>query len=55
MSEQPEQRQRFRVRQVDVAGGHPWVLEDAAGILELAESKEVLAADHPEAEIDDSD
>jgi hypothetical protein len=41
----------FRVRQVHVNGGHPWVLEDAAGILEMAESTDVLAEDHPEADI----
>jgi hypothetical protein len=41
----------FRVRQVHVNGGHPWVLDDAAGILEMAESTDVLAEDHPEAHI----
>jgi len=42
----------FQVRQVSVNGRHPWVLDDAAGILEMAESPEVLAEDHPEAHID---
>ena len=29
-------------------GRHPWVLEDDAGIVELADTEETLEADHPE-------
>lgn len=43
----------LRMRQADVGGRHPWVLEDDAGILEVAESPETIAYDHPEAHLDD--
>ena len=37
----------LRVRKVTVHGRELWVLEDHAGILELADSKETLFEDHP--------
>jgi hypothetical protein len=51
MSEPTGRHEGLRIRQADVNGHHPWVLEDDAGILEVAESREVLAEDHPEAHI----
>ncbi|HEX5407302.1 MAG TPA: hypothetical protein VFX16_33940 [Pseudonocardiaceae bacterium] len=44
-----------RLRHENVNGRRYWVLEDGAGILEVADSKEVLAEDHPEANIDPKD
>ena len=42
------QRGELRVHQVDVNGRHPWVLEDEAGIVELADTEQTLEEDHPE-------
>lgn len=48
--QRPEHGQQhdLHVRQVDVGGRHPWVLEDDAGILEVADTEETLEEDHPE-------
>lgn len=51
----PENRPRQpggHARQVEVNGRQVWVLEDAAGIVEVADSKETLAHDHPDADLD---
>lgn len=46
--DQSPRRAGLRLRQADAAGRHPWVLEDDAGIVEIAESRATIAADHPE-------
>ncbi|HEX5116893.1 MAG TPA: HPF/RaiA family ribosome-associated protein [Pseudonocardiaceae bacterium] len=51
MNEPARRHRDLRVRHADVNGRHPWVLEDDAGIVEVTESLDVLADDHPEAHI----
>lgn len=53
MSEPSQRKPGLRVHRADVDGHHPWMLEDDAGILEVAESLETLAADHPLAHLTD--
>lgn len=37
----------LRARRVEVNGRQVWVLKDVVGILELADSLQILADDHP--------
>jgi ribosome-associated translation inhibitor RaiA len=51
VSERHRPNHGLRVRRAEVNGRHPWVLEDDAGIVEITESREALAEDHPEAPV----
>lgn len=46
-------RHEPRIRQVRLNGRHQWVLEDDIGILEIADSLETLARDHPKLPINE--
>lgn len=48
MTSQPDDTPLPHARQVEVNGHHVWVLEDAAGVVEVADSPETLRRDHHE-------